>query len=210
MEEEEQKKNIESDEVDEDIEDSEEELKEESKKKLSAKEFLEIIKRELPIIKKKLSGKNGVIAGAILVGALFFLVITVRSCSPKEGSIIYGMCGAFLEQQITFPETIKYSEVEQYQKAVRIYYTHVNGFGEYQLEMIECSFTQDPEKGVQMEGATFGGVKEITKKKPVRGKGRLFKVEQIYIDKFNKSLSPAAILSQDPDLALPPKITSFY
>jgi len=54
-----------------------------------------------------------------------------------------------------------------------------------------------------VESIYIDTVKEITAKERAAGKGRLYKVEQEYIDLFNNSLSPKAIMSQDPDLTLP-------
>lgn len=154
-------------------------------------------------IKSYLSTTQGLITTTVVIMGVVLLLTIIQSCTPKKGTILYGLCGAFLEQQILFPETIKHTRVEQYRKAVRIYYTHIDGFGEYQLEMIECSFIQDPAKGVQLESVFIDSIKESTEKSRTPGKGRLYKVKQDYIDKFNNSLSPAAILKNNPNLILP-------
>lgn len=166
------------------------------------------LKKKLPKIpfgkiKTYISSTQGLITTTVVVISAFILLTIIQSCTPKKGTILYGICGGFLEQQILFPETIKHTRVEQYRKAVRIYYNHIDGFGEYQLEMIECSFIQDPEKGVQLEMVFIDSIKEVTEKTRAPGKGRLYKVQQDYIDKFNNSLSPAAILTNNPNLNLP-------
>lgn len=178
-------------------------MKEEEQKKETSGNFLQNLKENLPEIKKKAFGTQGIIISSVIFAFLFLVVIVVQSCTPQKGSILYGMCGAFLEQELTYPETIKHSNVEQYRKAVRIYYTHIDAFGQYQLEMVECSFLQDAEKGVRLESVVFDRVRDSTKKTPVTGKGRLFEVKQKYIDQFNQSESPAAILLNEPDLTLP-------
>ena len=138
--------------------------------------------------------------GGFIVISLILMIIS--GATPAKGNILYGMCSKFLELQLPFPETIEQKEIELYRKAVRINYTHLDGFGEYRLEMIECAFTQDPEQGVQMKDAFFNYVKPITEKERVEGKGRFYRVKQEDIDLFNRSKSPAAILS-DIDLSIP-------
>lgn len=121
------------------------------------------------------------------IGALLLIILlSVFACQPRKGSILYGICSAYLEQQIPYPETIRHGRVEQYPKAVRIYYTHIDAFGQYQLEMIECSFIQDPVKGAQIE-------------KILHNRDE---VDQEKIRKFNISLS--AVMAGEPDLTLPP------
>lgn len=171
---------------------------------LKEKLFSSFSKDNLIKIFKRLNTTSGIISIAVTVLLLGLIFFIVQSCTPKKGTILYGICGSFLEQQLTFPETISHTWVEQYRKAVRIYYSHLDAFGEYQVEMIECAFVQDPQKGVQLESVFFNYVKEITSAERVPGKGRLYKVEQKHIDLFNRSMSPAAILKNNPNLELPP------
>ena len=154
-------------------------------------------------LKKKLFGTQGIIAASVLFGTLFLVVVIVQSCTPRKGTILYGMCGTFLAQQMTIPETLKHTSVEQYPKAVRIYFTHIDAFGQYQFEMTECVFKQDPQKGIQVDRIFFNYIKEITKKERVPGKGRLYEVEDEYVELFNRSLSPQIVIDQDTDLTLP-------
>ncbi len=154
-------------------------------------------------LKEKLFGTKGIVVGAGLFFSIFLIVIIVQSCTPRKGSILYGLCQSFLELQVPFPQSMNHSYVEQYPTAVRIHYNHIDAFGEYQIEMIECTFRQDPTLGVQMDRAFFDHIKDITQKERSKGKGRLYEVQKKYIDLYNKSGSPAAIMSQDPDLSLP-------
>jgi len=135
----------------------------------------------------------------LIIFIIGFFIISIglmifQSAQPKKGNILYGMCRSFLELQVQFPETLDYKRIELYRAGVRINYTHLDGFGEYRLETIECSFLQDPQKGVQMKDIFFNYVKPITEIERVVGKGRLYRVRQEEIDLFNKSRSPAAIL----------------
>jgi hypothetical protein len=153
--------------------------------------------------KKRLFGTEGLIGGVVVFILLFVVVMIFQSCTPKKGSILYGLCGTFLEQQVPFPMTLKHTSVEQYSKAIRIYFTHIDGFGGYQFEMTECTFRQDSKQGVQIDRVFFNYVKDVTDKERMAGKGRLYEVRQDVIDLFNKSQSPLSILSHDPDLTLP-------
>lgn len=161
------------------------------------------LKRNWPAIQKKATSTEGIKYGIGGLVFIFIFFVLVQSCTPRKGTLLYGICKSFLEQQIPYPHTIYYARVEQYRKALRIYYNHLDSFGQYQREMIECSFFQDPVKGVQVEAIYIDAIKPITKKERAPGKGRLYQVEKKYIDLFNNSLSPSAIMSQEPDLTLP-------
>jgi hypothetical protein len=125
-----------------------------------------------------------------LGGVLLIILIAMFGCQPPQGTIYYGICGALLQQNVAYPETIKHTSIEQYPSALRIYFTHVDAFGQFKLEMLECVFKNDPNKGIQMEKVLYN---------------RQF-MDQAIIDKFNVSI-PAVILSE-PDLTLPEPIPS--
>ncbi len=161
------------------------------------------LKEKISIIKEKLTSRNGIITSSVTFGFLLLTLLVMKACEPAKGTILYGICGAFLEQQLEYPETIQHNYVEQYSSAIRVYYSHTDGFGQYLTEYIECSFEQDPKKGLQLKSVIFNTIKLITKKEPIKNKGRLYEVEQKYIDKFNESNSINVILSTEPDLTLP-------
>ncbi len=161
------------------------------------------LKKKWPAIQKKATSTEGIKYGVGGFIVIFVLFMIVQSCTPRKGTLLYGICGSFLELNLQYPHTIEHARVEQYRKAIRIYYNHLDSFGEYQREFIECAFVQDPEKGIQLETVFIDHIKPITKKERTVGKGRLYQVEQKYIDLFNLSRSPAAVMSQDPDLTLP-------
>ncbi len=154
-------------------------------------------------IKKQAFETKNIIGFTIIVIIIFGTFTLVQSCAPRKGSLLYGICQGFLEQQVTFPKTLRHTSVEQYPRALRIYFTHIDAFGQYQFEMTECTFKQDPQKGVQLERVFFNQIKEITDSERVDGKGRLYEVRPEVIDLFNKSKSAQSIMSQDPDLSLP-------
>ena len=151
------------------------------------------------------ANKNRAVASGIAVVILFVGYFLFQSMMPKKGNVIYGLCGVFLEQQMTFPNTLDHKYVEMYRSAVRIYYKNIDAYGQQNFSYIECSFIQHPQKGVQLDNAIFKSpVKDITEKFYDEERKRSFyRVKPDIIRLFNRSKSPAAIMSQNPDLTLP-------
>ncbi|MAZ76829.1 MAG: hypothetical protein CMH31_05955 [Micavibrio sp.] len=140
--------------------------------------------------------------GVLILIAGYFIVQVIM---PKKGNMIYGFCGVFLEQQMTFPDTLEHTYVEMYRSAVRIYYKNIDAYGQQNFSYIECSFVQDPQQGVQLDNVIFKSpVKDITEKFYDEERKRSFyRVKPEKIKLFNRSKSSAVIMSQDPDLTLP-------
>ncbi len=172
------------------------------KKKIQG--FNQKLKDNWPEIKKRAFGTEGIVYGVVIFALLFVTVIIVQSCTPRKGDILYGICNEFLKLQVPFPTTLQKTEVNFYPRARRIYYTHVDGYGAFQMELIECSFYQDEKEGLQLDRVFFNYVKASTSKKRTPGKGRLYEVKKEHIDLFNKSRSPSAIVNSDLDLIIPP------
>lgn len=154
-------------------------------------------------LKTQISSTKFIISATSIIVLGGIILTLIQSCAPRQGSFLYGVCGTFLEKQIAFPHTLQHTSVEQYKQALRIYFTHIDSFGQYQFEMIECTFRQDPEKGFLLNQVFFNYVKSITEKERIPGKGRLYAVRQEVIDLFNQSNSAKTIMSQNPDLSLP-------
>ena len=163
------------------------------------------IKILIDFIKKNTMTNNGIITISIAFIILVVGYFIVQSIMPKKGNIIYGLCSVFLEQQMTFPDTIEYTYVEMYRSAVRIYYKNIDAYGQQNFSYIECSFSQDPKNGVQLDNAIFKSpVKDITEKfYDTERKRSFYRVKKDKVELFNRSKSPLAIMSQDPDLTLP-------
>lgn len=160
-------------------------------------------KEKLFVLKDKLMTRGGKIGLSIAVGLLLITLLMMKACAPAQGSILYGICNAFLEQQLQYPEMRELNYVEQYGSGVRIYYTQVDGFGQYLNEFIECSFAQDQQRGLYLSAVVFNTIKSVTKKTTIKNKGFLYQVEKKYINQFNESGSIQAIISSEPDLTLP-------
>ena len=173
-------------------------MTDEDKTELSSKE-------KALILKEKLTSRSGIISLSVIFGLFLLMLLVMKACEPAKGSVLYGVCGAFLEQQIEFPEMMEHQYVEQYSSAVRIYYSQIDGFGQYLAEYIECSFSYDTQNGTQLKAVVFNTIKEITEKTPIKNKGHLYAVKQKYIDLFNQSNSIEIIINQEPDLTLPYK-----
>jgi len=119
---------------------------------------------------------------------LIIIVFALFSCGPRKGTILYGICKTYLEQDIAYPETIRPVRVEQFPSATRIYYTSIDPFGQYKLEYIECVYKFDAQNNLSVDKVLVNRREE----------------DQDKIDSFNKSL--AAIVAGKPDLTLPPPL----
>ena len=160
-------------------------------------------KEKLMAVKDTLMTREGKIGLGATIGLLLITLLLMKACEPRKGGILYGVCSAFLEQQLKYPELTQQHYVEQYAPGVRIYYTQVDGFGQSLFEYIECTFAQDERRGLFMAAAVFNTIKDVTKKTTIKNKGRLYRVQQKYIDHFNNSGSIQAIIASEPDLTLP-------
>ncbi len=122
----------------------------------------------------------------ILVGTIAFLFVMVAlivySCQPPKGSMMYGICSAFLEQIVDYPTSVQKLYVEQFPRAVRIYFNQTDAFGQFTQDMIECA--------VDPNALKF--TKVLYNRKPVDAKK---------IENFNRSIPVVA--ASDPDLTLP-------
>lgn len=118
--------------------------------------------------------------------ALLILILAIYSCQPKDGSMAFGICSTFLELQTPYPHTLRYTDIEGSQTAVRIYFTNVDPFGEFKQEMIECTFGPDDVMGMKLTQVTRN-------RRPV---------DSTIVKKFNITLP--TIMASDPYLVLPP------
>jgi hypothetical protein len=160
-------------------------------------------KEKMMALKETLMTREGKIGLGATVGLLLLTLLVMKACEPRKGSILYGVCSAFLETQLLYPELLEQNYVEQYSSGVRIYYTQVDGFGQYLNEFIECTYAQNEQEGLFLAAVIFNTIKPKTKKTTIANKGRLYRVEQKHIDHFNKSGVIQAVIASEPDLTLP-------
>lgn len=129
--------------------------------------------------------RKQILAGSI--GFLLLLVVfVVYSCQPPRGSIMYGICSAFLEQIVEYPPTIRQLHVEQFPRAVRIYFNQTDAFGQFTQDMIEC--IADPNA---IPNLVFSQV--LYNRKPV---------DPQKVKNFNPTIP--VLMAGDMDLTLPP------
>lgn len=131
-------------------------------------------------IRQVLYGTAGVI--------VLIVILAIYSLQPRTGPMAYGICSTFLELNTPYPNTLNYTDLEGSRTAVRIYFTNIDPFGEYKLEMMECTFGPD-ESGTGMKLA------QVTRnRRPVEAK---------IVTKFNETLP--IIMASEPYLVLPPE-----
>ena len=87
----------------------------------------------------KLQRKKYIKYGSI-GGALLIVLLMIFSCEGSKGPMEYGVCSTYLEMNTPYPHTLQYTGVEGSRTSIRIYYTSIDPFGQYKLEMIECKF----------------------------------------------------------------------
>lgn len=129
--------------------------------------------------------RGRVFMAGFTVFVLIIVLISVFSCGPRKGTMLYGICKTYLEQAIPYPETIVPTNVEQYPSATRIYYTSVDPFGQYKLEQIECVYAQDPNGNMLVQKVLMNRREENADK----------------VKAFSATLP--AIVQSKPDLTLP-------
>lgn len=122
----------------------------------------------------------------LAIGALLFVGLLVRACKPPEAGIGFGICSTFLELNTAYPHTLRYNNLESSQTAVRIYFTHIDPFGVYRQEMIECTFVADPTQGIRLS--------EVKRNRR--------QVDPVVVRAFNITLP--TIMGSNPYLVAPP------
>lgn len=125
-----------------------------------------------------------------IVGGIFALIGLVIwwGMQPITGTMYYGVCKVFAEQQLAYPHTMGVSSSDQYANKVRIFYTSFDPFGEYKIDRVECTFAENPQ----------GGISYFLKSARVNK----VSIDKEVIRRFNGSVP--AILANPPDLILPP------
>lgn len=137
-----------------------------------------------PVETKKKNTKQLVWGGVGVV--CLILIMTFYALQPNKGSMAFGICSTFLELNIFYPHTLNITDIEGSRTAVRIYFTNVDPFGEFQQEMIECTFGPDEVMGMKLTQVS-------------RNRRR---VDPSVVNKFNLTLP--TIMSSEPNLILPP------
>jgi hypothetical protein len=134
------------------------------------------------------SAQTKMIAGAAMIGVLLVSFVIYNATRPRMGKYPYGLCRVFLELNVQFPNTLKIGFVDELSKSIRIWHTHIDGFGSYRQEPFECFFKKDANNKWMIDRATFN-------RRPVDPK---------IVADFNRSLPVFAAFP--PDLTLPNEV----
>ena len=134
---------------------------------------------------KKLRRKKHMKYGAAGIGALVLAYVIYLLFVPYTGTMAFGICKAFLELNVRYPNTLRISTVEETGTSVRIWYTQVDAFGEYRMEPIQCYYRPDETFGYALDKVTVRR-REVDPKK---------------VEDFNRVLG--TVLEYPPDLTLP-------
>lgn len=152
----------------------------------------ELTKTEKQITQKKALSKKKIKKRAMYgAAALLVFFIIQWLFTPFQGGMKYGICKTFLELTVAYPQTIELSTVDENLKentSVRIWFTHIDPFGEYRLEPIECIFRPDPQIGAALDKVFIGKIA----------------VDKAKIEAFNVSIP--GLLSHPPNLDLPTEL----
>lgn len=141
--------------------------------------------------KKALKKKHLKLGGAGAVVAILGYFI-YGLFQPYQGSMAYGMCKVFLEQNVTYPTTLQINQVEELNNWVRLWHTQIDGFGAYRMEPIQCYFRPDPVTKSALDKVYLGD--------PARKR----EVDPKKVEEFNQSIP--YLLDNPPDLTLPARL----
>lgn len=120
-------------------------------------------------------------------GVLFVLFL-VWGFMPLQGTIYFGICKTFLELRLQYPSTIKYRSVDDFGNSVRIGFVHIDGFGEFRFENIQCYFELDETGQIRMSQA------KINRRD----------IAEEHVTAFNPAIP--GLVANPPNLSLPPWI----
>lgn len=131
--------------------------------------------------KRRRSTRRKFAAGVVLL----IVAILYYGLQPLKGTVRYGVCRTFIELKIPYPSTLQVNVVEESAQAVRIYYSHIDAFGSSRLNMIECEYGIDPQRGLILSTVSIN--RQVVDAEEVKS--------------FNFSVP--YILANPPDLRLP-------
>ncbi len=81
---------------------------------------------------------------SILLGtSVFFTLFILWGMQPLHGTVHIGICRTLIETQIKYPTSLKITAIEWFKNNLRIYFTHIDSFGQNRSEFFECEFKPD-------------------------------------------------------------------
>jgi hypothetical protein len=99
---------------------------------------------------KKMFKWSGYAAGAGLVGYIIYWLF-----APISGGIWYSLCKTYLELNVRYPQYLTYSTVDWFDDSIRIWFTQLDGFGQFRMEPIQCFFKEDQTMGYAISRITI-------------------------------------------------------
>lgn len=131
---------------------------------------------------KKQMTKFGAIAAVIVLISYGIYGLFI----PYKGEQPYAICRTFLELNVQYPSTLRMSETIALGGKVRIWYSHLDGFGQFKIDQIECNFRADDYLPYALEFVTMNRIE----------------VDQAKVDLFNRAALPF-LINYELDLTLP-------
>ncbi len=127
-----------------------------------------------------------------ILGGLGFLWFLHWGFSPKEGTILYGICKTYIERNESYPQNLQFLGVEELGEVVRINYRAVDPFGIETLNYVECKFRDDEKYGIALDSVDINREKKYPRE------------DKAEIERFNAGIP--SLLQNRPDLAYPPAL----
>jgi len=139
---------------------------------------------KLAAVQKAKRKKMFKIGGAFL-GIAFLYWAYSYLFAPYKAGMTFGICKTYLELNVSFPQELQISTVEDFGQYIRIWYTQLDAFGQYRMENIQCHFRADESTGAALE-------KILINRR---------EVDPAKVESFNKIIP--VILQSDIDLTIP-------
>lgn len=123
-----------------------------------------------------------------LGGAVAFVLLLVWwGTLPMRGTMHVGICRTFAELNVLYPKTMRLTWAERFDRSQRLYFLHIDGFGQDKTGFIECRFKHPFNSG------NFELERVYINRRPVPAEE---------VERFN--LSIPALLASELDLIIPP------
>lgn len=95
--------------------------------------------------KKKKKQKKKLIIRYSILGFVAFIAYGIYWLfKPFKAGPDYGICRTFIELTVSYPDTVKVKDFSYTRDgSMRLWYTHIDAFGEYRMEEFRCWFAYD-------------------------------------------------------------------
>ncbi len=141
-------------------------------------------KKTSSTLKKKTSKKRGWVWGGG-----FILVLIILGLMPRQGSLNFGLCKAFIELNETYPQSVEYVAAEDMAEVQRVSYIRVDPFGQRTFNTIVCRFKTFDDGRLILERVNINGDRAYPQEDPAN------------VARFNRGIS--ALIANPPDVTLP-------